>query len=183
MMTSSPMVFYMNSNITLGGTVDMPSFDIVSRIDMPELDNALNGIGREVQQRYDLKGTVCAVERIVDKLVLTADNDMLLRQMHQLLHTYCGRRGVDSSVLEFKAAQPATKGSLRQEINIRQGIDDVTGRQIVKSVKGNKMKVQVSIQGDELRVTGKKRDDLQEVISFVKEIKLDRPVQYVNFRD
>ena len=161
----------------------MPSFDVVSRTDMAELDNALNGVEREVKQRYDLKGTMCAIERSDSTLTITADNDMLLTQMHQLLHTYCTRRGVDSDVLDFKTAQNATKGTLRQEVIVRQGIDDATGRQIIKMVKGSKFKVQVAIQGDELRVTGKKRDDLQQTIAAIKEMKVDLPLQYVNMRD
>ena len=161
----------------------MPSFDVVSRTNVPELDNALNGVAREVKQRYDLKGTMCSIERSGNLLTITADNEMLLQQMHQLLHTYCARRGVDSDVLEFKTAQNATKGTLRQEVVVRQGIDDTTGRQIVKMVKGSKLKVQVAIQGDELRVTGKKRDDLQQTIAAIKEMKVDLPLQYINMRD
>ena len=161
----------------------MPSFDIVSKTDMPEFDNALNGIAREVKQRYDLKGSMCSIERSGSSLTITADNDMLLRQMHQLLHIYCTRRGIDSEVLDFKPPQSATKGSLRQEAIIRQGIDDTTGRQIIKEVKGMKLKVQVAMQGDELRVTGKKRDDLQQVITILKDMKVNLPMQYINFRE
>ena len=161
----------------------MPSFDVVSKTNIPELDNALNGVAREVKQRYDLKGRMCSIERSGGSLTITADNEMLLRQMHQLLHVYCTRRRVDSDVLEFKPPQNATKGSLRQEVVIRQGIDEATSRQIVKMVKGSKLKVQVAIQGDELRITGKKRDDLQQTIAVLKEMKVDLPLQCVNFRD
>ncbi len=161
----------------------MPSFDVVSKTNIPELDNALNGVAREVKQRYDLKGRMCSIERSGSNLTITADNEMLLRQMHELLHVYCTRRGVDSAVLDYKPPQNATKGSLRQEVVIRQGIDDVTSRRIVKMVKGSKLKVQVAIQGDELRVTGKKRDDLQQTIAALKEMKVDLPLQYVNYRD
>ena len=161
----------------------MPSFDVVSRTDIAEVDNAINGVAREVKQRYDLKGKMCSIERTGNSLTITADNDMLLRQMHELLHTYCARRGVDNEVMEFKPPQDATKGSLRQEVVIRQGIDDATSRRIVKMVKGSKLKVQVAIQGDELRVTGKKRDDLQQTIAVLKEMKVDLPLQYINFRD
>jgi len=161
----------------------MPSFDVVSKTDLAEVDNAINGIEREVKQRYDLKGRMCSIERSGGILTITADNDMLMRQMHDLLHVYCVRRGVDDDVMEFGTSQNATKGSLRQEVVIRQGIDADTGRQIVKMVKGSKLKVQVAIQGDELRVTGKKRDDLQQTIAAIKEMKIDMPFQYVNFRD
>ena len=130
----------------------MPSFDVVCKTDLAELDNAINGVGREVGQRFDLKGTDCSVERSGNSLIINADNDMLLRQMHDLIRTYCGKRGVDSKVLDFKKPQDATKGTLRQEVVIRQGIEDSMSRQIVKMVKGKKLKVQVSIQGPELRV-------------------------------
>ena len=161
----------------------MPSFDVVCKTNLSEVDNALNGVAREVKQRYDLKGRMCSIERSGSNLTITADNDTLLRQMHELLHIYCVRRKVDDAVMDFKPPQDATKGSLRQEVVIRQGIDDVTGRQVVKMVKGSKLKVQVAIQGDELRITGKKRDDLQQTIAALKEMKVDLPFQYVNFRD
>jgi uncharacterized protein YajQ (UPF0234 family) len=161
----------------------MPSFDVVSRTDIQELDNALNGVGRETKQRYDLKGTMCSIERSGDNVTITADNELLLRQMHELLQVYCARRGVNSSSLNFKNAQAATRGSVRQEATIRQGIDETTGKQIVKMIKGTKVKVQVSIQGEELRISGKKRDDLQQTIEILKDMKLDMPLQYINFRD
>ncbi len=161
----------------------MPSFDVVCKTDMVELDNAVAGVGREVKQRYDLKGTMCSIERSGQKITITADNDLLLRQMHQALETYCTRRNVDFSVLQYMPPQDATKGSLRQEVNVREGIDDTTCRQIIKAVKGAKLKVQVSIQGDELRVSGKNRDDLQGTIGFIKEMKIEIPLQYINFRD
>ena len=161
----------------------MPSFDVVSKTNISEVDNALNGVAREVKQRYDLKGRMCSIERSGDKIIITADNDTLLRQMHELLHIYCVRRGVDNRVMDFMPPQDATKGSLRQEVVIRQGIDQATSRQVVKMVKGSKLKVQVAIQGDELRITGKKRDDLQQTIAALKEMKVDLPFQYINFRD
>ena len=161
----------------------MPSFDVVCKTDMVELDNAVAGVGREIKQRYDLKGTMCSLERSAEKLTITADNDLLLRQMQQALETYCDRRGVNYSVLQYMPPQDATKGSLRQEVIVRQGIDDSTCRQIIKSVKSTKLKVQISIQGDELRVTGKKRDDLQEAIAFIKEMDVELPLQYINFRE
>ena len=161
----------------------MPTFDVVSKTDLAEVDNALNGIEREVKQRYDLKGTMCSLERSGNALTMTADHAMLMRQMHDLLYTYCGRRGVDTRSLEFKTPQNATKGSLRQEILIRQGIDQVLGKQIIKMLKGGKLKVQAAIQGDELRISGKNRDDLQHAIESIKGMELTVPLQYVNFRD
>ena len=161
----------------------MPTFDVVSKPNIPEVDNAVNGIEREVKQRFDLKGRMCSVERSGNTLTITADNDMLLRQMKDLLHTYCARRGVDSGFLDFKSPQDATKGSLRQDVLIRQGIDQALGKEIIKMIKGSKLKVQVAIQGDELRISGKQRDDLQITIESIKEMKITLPLQYINFRD
>ena len=99
----------------------MPSLDVVSKTNIAEVDNALNGVAREVKQRFDLKDRMCSIERSGNTLTITADNDMLLRQMHDLLYTYCARRGVDNRFLDFKSPRNATKGSLRQEVLIREG--------------------------------------------------------------
>ena len=161
----------------------MPSFDVVSKANIAEVDNVVNGMAREAKQRFDLKDKMCSIERSGNTLTITADNDFFLRQMHDLLYRYCGRRGVDNKFLDFKSPQNATKGSLRQEVLIRQGIDQALGRQIIKMVKGSKLKVQVAIQGDELRISGKKRDDLQLAIESIKEMEIELPLQYINFRD
>jgi uncharacterized protein YajQ (UPF0234 family) len=161
----------------------MPSFDVVSNVNIAEVDNALNGVAREVAQRFDLKDKMCSINRSGNKLSVMADNEMLLRQMHDLLHSYLGRRGVNSDVLEFKPPENALKGSLRQEVEICQGIDGTLGREIVKMVKRTKLKVQVVIQGEELRISGKKRDDLQGAIEKIKEMEIKLPLQYVNFRE
>ena len=161
----------------------MPSFDVVSKVNLAEVDNALNGVAREVAQRFDLKGKMCSIQRSENTLSVMADNEMLLRQMHDLLHSYLGRRGVNSDVLEFKPPQNALKGSLRQEVVISQGIDGALGREIIKMVKRTKLKVQVVIQGEELRISGKKRDDLQVAIDKIKEMEIKLPLQYVNFRE
>ena len=161
----------------------MPSFDVVSKVDLTEVDNAINGVKRETQQRFDLKGTKAGVERSGGALTVTADNDLQLRQVHDLVHTYFARRDVDSGALVFETPQKATGDSIRQQVTIRQGIDGDLGRKIVKAVKGTKIRVQLAIQGDELRVSGKKRDDLQETIAFIKEMGIEQPLQYINFRD
>ena len=161
----------------------MPSFDVVSRTDLNEVDNAVNGVHRETQQRFDLKGTRCGIERNESVLTITADDDMKLHQMHELLRTYLARRDVDAKALDFKTPENATGGSLRQSVAIRQGIETELGRKIIKAVKATKIKVQLSQQGDELRVSGKKRDDLQETIAFIKEMNIEQPLQYLNFRE
>ena len=161
----------------------MPSFDVVSRTDLMEVDNAINGVRREVKQRFDLAGTKCDISRTDDTLTVTADDKMKVQQMEDLIRKYLARRDVDQRALEFKPPQNAEGGSLRQTISIRRGIDGDLGRRINRAVKGSKIKVQITIQGTELRVSAKKRDDLQETIAFIKEMEIEQPLQYVNFRE
>ncbi|MDH3234232.1 MAG: YajQ family cyclic di-GMP-binding protein [Alphaproteobacteria bacterium] len=161
----------------------MPSFDIVSQTDLSEVDNALNNLGREITQRYDFKGSKSKIERKDAELTINADDDMKLRQLHELLKGHLTRRKVDAGVLDFKEPEKAAGAAVRQTVRIRQGIEQDIARKIVKAIKEKKMKVQVAIQGDELRVSGKKRDDLQTTIEFVKGLDLGLPLQYVNFRD
>jgi len=161
----------------------MSSFDVVSKTDLMEVDNAINGVKRQIKQRYDLAGTKCNIERIDNTLTIIADDTMKLTQVENLLREYLARRKVDQGAFAFKATENATGGTIRRTISIRQGIDADLGRKITKAVKGTKMKVQVSIQGSELRISGKKRDDLQETIAFIKEMNIDQPLQYMNFRD
>ena len=161
----------------------MPSFDIVSKTDLAEVDNAIKNVMREIGQRYDFKGSASKVEHKDGVLTIDADDDLKLKQMHEVLQGHLAKRGIDHGVLDYQTPEPAAGQAVRQTVNIRQGIDKDLGKKIVKDIKGTKMKVQVAIQGDELRVTGKKRDDLQDVISHVKGMKLEQPLQYVNFRD
>ena len=161
----------------------MPSFDVVSRTNMEEVDNAIQGAMREIGTRYDFKGSKSSIERTENTLTLMADDDMKLKQVQELLKGYLARRKVDAGAFEFKDPEKATGNMLRQAVVIKQGVDRELAQRLVKEVKGSKLKVQVAIQGDELRVSGKKRDDLQSAIALVRTLKLDRPVQYVNFRD
>jgi len=161
----------------------MPTFDIVSKTDMAEVDNALAGIGREIGTRFDFKGAKCSVERKDETITVLADDDMKLKQMHELLKVHFTRRNVDPKALDFKPVEKASGNSVRQVVIVKQGIDKEIAKTLVKEIKDSKIKVQVSIQGDELRVSGKKRDELQEVIALVKKIPVELPLQYVNFRD
>jgi len=161
----------------------MPSFDIVSEVNKVELRNAVDQAGKEIANRFDFKGSKCTVERKEQLITLLADDDMKLRQMQDLLRGYMVRRKLEASALEFKDPQTASGNTLRQEVTIKQGIDQTLAKRIVKEIKDSKLKVQVSIQGDELRVTGKKRDELQEAIAFVRAMKIEQPLQYQNFRD
>ncbi len=161
----------------------MPSFDIVSKTDLTEVDNALGNIGREIATRFDFKNSQCKITREESALTLLADNEPKLAQMHELLITHMVRRKIEPSALEFKDKERASGDMVRQMVVVKQGIDRELAKRITREIKDSKMKVQVSIQGDELRVSGKKRDDLQEAIAFVKGLKLDHPLQFVNFRD
>ncbi|MFP6746826.1 MAG: YajQ family cyclic di-GMP-binding protein [Alphaproteobacteria bacterium] len=162
----------------------MPSFDVVSRTELPEVDNALQGAMREIGTRFDFKGSQCSIERTDDILTIRADDVLKLKQVQELLRGYLARRKVDHKALDYGDPEKAAGNTIRQTIVIKQGIARDLAQKVVKEIKGAKLKkVQVAIQGDELRVTGKKRDDLQAAIALIKEMKLDQPLQYVNFRD
>ncbi|MBI3513673.1 MAG: YajQ family cyclic di-GMP-binding protein [Proteobacteria bacterium] len=161
----------------------MPSFDIVSKTDLAEVDNALAGIAREIGTRFDFKGSQCSVERAELLLTLMADDDLKLRQMQELLKVHLTRRKVDAGALDYKDPEKAAGNRLRQLVTIKQGIDAELARRLVKELKATKLKVQAAIQGDELRITGKKRDELQAAIATVRGLKIAQPLQFVNFRD
>ncbi len=161
----------------------MPSFDIVSQTDISEVDNALNNMIREMGQRYDFKGAKCTIERKDSEINIVADDDMKLRQMHELLAGHLAKRKIDIGVIDYQTPEPSAGQSMRQTATIRQGIDRDLAKKIVKEIKTSKLKVQSAIQGEELRITGKKRDDLQAVIEHVKGLSIDLPLQFVNFRD
>jgi len=162
----------------------MPSFDVVSRTELPEVDNALQGAMREISTRFDFKGSQCSIERTDEVITVKADDDLKLKQVHELLRGYLAKRKVDHKALEFKEPEKASGNSVRQSILIKQGIERDLAQKVVKAVKAAKLKnIQVAIQGDELRVSGKKRDELQAAIALIKAMKLEQPLQYVNFRD
>ncbi len=161
----------------------MPSFDIVSEVDFAEVANGVANVMREIGTRYDFKGSKSEVT--VDERVITifADDDLKLKQVKEVLQGHLQKRGVEPGQLDYGTPEPAAGQSVRQRVTVKEGIDKEMAKKITKEIKGTKMKVQVAIQGEELRVTGKKRDDLQEVITFVKGMGLEQPLQYKNFRD
>lgn len=161
----------------------MPSFDIVSEVDLTEADNAIQNVMREIGTRYDFKGSKSKLEIKEGVITINADDDLKLKQMHELLQGHMQRRGIAPGSLDYQKVEPAAGQSVRQLVKIKEGIEKDLAKEIVKSLKEAKFKVQVSIQGDELRVTGKKRDDLQEVIAFLKTLKNEQPLQFKNFRD
>jgi cyclic-di-GMP-binding protein len=159
------------------------TFDVVSDFDQQELVNALDQARREIATRYDFKGSNCSIERAEAVLTIKADDDFKLKQVQELLRGHLARRKVDAGAFDFAKPEKAAGNSLRQTVTIKQGIDRDLAQQVMKAIKGAKLKVQVAIQGDELRVSGKKRDDLQEAIALVKALEVEQPLQYVNFRD
>lgn len=179
---SRPSLLWQIEDGSIGDST-VPSFDIVSKTDLAEMDNAIQGMRREIETRFDFKGSKCTIERKDNALTMIADDDLKLRQMQDLLKGYVTRRKLDAACLDFKIQEKAAGNTVRQIVDIKQGIDSALAKEIVAAIKNGKLKVQASIQGDELRISGKKRDDLQAVIQMVRGMKVDRPLQYVNFRD
>ena len=163
----------------------MPSFDIVSKIDMQELDNAVNSVLRELTNRYDFKGVTFSIElKNKDSLIqIAAEDDYKLVAIGESLRVFCVKRGIDPRALDFQEKEKASGNSLRQQVKLRNGIEQEVAKKIVKQFKESKMKVQASIKGDEVRVDGKKRDDLQEAMAMLRSTTYDVPLQFINFRD
>ena len=163
----------------------MPSFDVVSQIDYQEVLNAINGVQREIGNRYDFKNVKWSID--LDKkekqLIINAESDYALGQIHNSLSGCFVKRKLDPRALDFKDPEKASGNSLRQTVKIKEGIEQEFAKKITKAIKDSKIKVQASIQGQELRVSGKSRDDLQETIQLIKDLNLDLPLQYINFRD
>ncbi len=160
----------------------MPSFDVVSDFDSHEARNAVDQANREVQTRFDFKGTGSKYELEEPVITLTSQSDFQLKQMMDILHQKLSKRGVDIACLEEQ--EPEFSGNeARQKVVLRRGIDTDRARKLVKQIKGAKLKVQAAIQGEKLRVSGKKRDDLQTVIAMLKDTDIGLPLQYENFRD
>lgn len=160
----------------------MPSFDVVSDFDAHEANNGVDQANREVSTRFDFKGTGSKFELDDQVIRLSTQSDFQLKQMLDILRQKLARRGVDIACLEERP--PELSGSeARQQVVLRRGIDSELAKRLVKLVKGSKLKVQAAIQGDKLRISGKKRDDLQSVIALLKNAQVDLPLQYENFRD
>lgn len=160
----------------------MPSFDIVSEVNPHEVTNAVDQASREVDQRFDFKGTNAKFELKDSVVTLSAQADFQLKQMLEILKLKLSKRGVDVACL--KVDEPVTTGqTARQLVTLRQGVDADLGRKIQRLVKDSKLKAQAAIQDKQVRVTGKSRDDLQAVIALVRKGGFDLPLQYTNFRD
>ena len=161
----------------------MPSFDVISKVNHQEFDNALSNCLREISNRFDFKGLHISIDR-KDKLITTIAHDELkLRQVNELLQTHLIRRKVDPRVVSMKSSESASGGSIRQISQLKEGISQENAKKVIADIKKLKLKIQIKIQGDELRVDGKKKDELQEAISVIKSIDIGLPIEFVNFRD
>ncbi len=160
----------------------MPSFDIVSEVNNQEVTNAVDQSNREVGTRFDFKGSNAKFELEGNQVTMRAPNDFQLKQMLDILRERLARRNVDVRCLQVDSPQ-VNVSEAWQIVTVRQGIEAELARKIVKISKGGKLKVQAAIQGDKVRVTGKKRDELQQVIGMLKESDIDMPLQYTNYRD
>ena len=161
----------------------MPSFDVVSKIYHQEFDNALSNCLREIGNRFDFKGLHISIERKENLITTVAPDELKLRQVNELLQTHLIRRKVDPRVLNIKSSESASGGSIRQLTELKEGISQENAKKIIADIKKLKLKIQIKIQGDELRVDSKKKDELQEAISAIKSIDLGLPIEFVNFRD
>ena len=162
-----------------------PSFDVVSEVNLQEVANAVQQAQKEVAQRYDLKGTAAAIsldekEKTID---LSADDDFGLKAVNDVLQNKLIKRSVALKSLSYGVVEPATKGTVRQKVTIQQGIPTEKAKEIVKAIKDAKLKVQAAIQSDQVRVSGKKRDDLQTAIALLKSKDFGLPLQFSNYRN
>ena len=161
----------------------MPSFDVVSRVEMQEVDNAISNSMKEISQRYDFKGSISNIDIENDFLIVHTEDDLKAKQVNDILISNLVKRKIDpKSIKEFKR-ESASGNSIRILFSIIDGIDKEDAKKINLEIKKSKLKVKSQIQGDELRVSGQKRDDLQNIINLIKNLSLDIPVQFINFRD
>ena len=162
----------------------MPTFDIVSELDLMEVENAVNQVRKEISQRFDFRGSQSSVDldKTSKKLKIIADDELKLRSIHQLLEGRLAKRGVDLRCLNYGKEEAASGNQLRQSIDLKSGISKEEAKEITKAIKETKLKVQPQIQDEQVRVTGKKIDDLQEVIGILKAHQLSFPVQFTNMR-
>ncbi len=160
----------------------MPSFDIVSEVDLHEVSNAVDQANREVTIRFDFKDSNAVFEQKESEILMKAQSDFQLQQMADILRAKMTKRSIEVNALEFE--NPICNlNDARQTVKVKQGIETDLAKKMVKTIKASKIKVQAAIQGDQLRITGKKRDELQETIAYIKEQKYALPLQFINFRD
>lgn len=162
----------------------MPSFDVVNRVDMQEMDNAINNVKKEVETRYDFRGsnTEISLDKGNKRISIVTGDEMKMKAVAEMLSNHCTRRKIDPKCLEYKEIEPTSKGAVKRDLVIQEGIKKETAQKMVKAIKALKLKVQPAIQDDQLRITGKKIDDLQEVITFLREKDFGVPLQFINMK-
>ena len=161
----------------------MPSFDVVSRLDHQEIDNAIGNATREITTRYDFKGSNTSIEKKENSIVVLTDDEMKAGQVNDMLVTHFVRRKLDPLCLKKKELEKAGGNKIKQTYDLIEGIDQSICKKLIADVKSSKIKVQVKINGNELRVDGKKKDDLQSVIQLIESSNIGIPLQFINFRD
>jgi uncharacterized protein YajQ (UPF0234 family) len=161
----------------------MPAFDVVSKTDLAEVDNAINGAMREISTRYDFKNSQSNITREDDEIELISEDQYKIDQVQQILRMHIIKRKLSSGAFNFSKSEDAKGGLLKQKAKIIQGIDKEISQLINKTIKNKKIKVQVAIRGDELRVSGNKKDGLQIAIQLIKDLNLKQPLQFINFRN
>lgn len=160
----------------------MPSFDVVSELDMHEVTNSVDQANREVGNRFDFKGTNSRLEQKENVITIFSASEFQVQQILDLLYGKLTKRGIDLACASLGDVQTVGKEA-KQVVTLRQGIDAPLAKQIVKMIKDSKLKVQAAIQGEQVRISGKQRDDLQAAISFLRQAKIDMPLQFINFRE
>ncbi|KAF1073871.1 YajQ family cyclic di-GMP-binding protein [Halodesulfovibrio sp. MK-HDV] len=163
----------------------MPSFDVVNKVDLQEVDNAVNNVRKEVETRYDFRGTTTelSLDKGNKRLSILAGDELKMKAVEEMLKTHFLRRNVDPQILEFKDPEPTSKGALKRDVVFKEGIEKDLAKKMVKEIKASKLKVQAQIQDDQLRVTGKKLDDLQAVMAMLREGDYGIPLQFVNMKN
>ena len=161
----------------------MPSFDIVNKINIEAFKNSVNAVNRETSTRYDFKGSESKIEEKDNDYYIIADSNLKLKQIKEILSNHLVRQTVNTKSISFGKEEKESGNKIKQDILIQDGISKEIAQDLIKKLKSQKLKIQSSIQGDQIRVSGKKRDDLQEAINFLKDLDLSIPVSFINFRD
>ena len=162
----------------------MPSFDVVNKVDLQEVDNAINNATKQINTRYDFRDSKTEIkfDKSAKVIHVSTDDSMKMRALEEVLNTQLVKRGLDPKTLDYKDEEPTSKGGVRKDCHLREGIDKEMGKKIVKLIKAEKLKVQAQIQDEQVRVTGKSIDDLQSVIAMLNGKDLEVPLQFINMK-
>lgn len=158
------------------------SFDVVSKVDGQELENALNQARKEIEGRFDFKNSKTTIENTDKEITIVADDELKLKNVIDIIQSRAVKRGISLKAFEYGQVEPATHNTLRQKIAIKAGIPKEKSKPIMDAIKNSKLKVNAQIQGDQIRISGKSRDDLQKIINLLKGLDYELPLQFVNYR-